>query len=254
MIKKILFLFFTIVSSRSNKNNTKNSRNINLGKDNTVRSRNINLSKNNTVSLTKAVDDESISTVIAELYRIHQNKNNANIYIYLDTPGGSVDAGNRLIETIEYLSHSNNISCVAHHAASMGFVILQSCPHRLGLKSSSLMQHQISTMMADEKQRLKTYMKYMDSLEDELISLQARRIKMSNQQFRDVTYHNWWLTGKQALKYNVVDELVVVGCDKSLLETTITANASIIPGSVAIYTNSLCPLIHKPVNIKYESI
>ena len=43
---------------------------------------------------------------------------------------------------------------------------------------------------------------------------------MSNQQFRDVTYHNWWLTGKQALKYNVIDELVVVGCDKSLLETT----------------------------------
>ena len=65
----------------------------------------------------------------------------------------------------------------------------------------------MSTMLADEKQRLKTYMKYMDSLEDDLISLQARRIKMSNQQFRDVTYHNWWLTGKQALKYNVVDIL-----------------------------------------------
>ena len=259
MIKKILFLFFTMVSGTNinlGKDNTIRSKNINLGKDNTIRSRNIILSKNNTVSLIKTVDDDSISTAIEELYRIHHNKNNdnANIYIYLDTPGGSVDAGNRLIETIEYLSHSNNISCIAHHAASMGFAILQSCPHRLGLKSSSLMQHQMSTMLADEKQRLKTYMKYMDSLEDDLISLQARRIKMSNQQFRDVTYHNWWLTGKQALKYNVVDELVVVGCDKSLLETTITANASMLSGSVAIYTNSRCPLIHKPVNIKYEPI
>ena len=249
MIKKILFLFFTMVSGT----------NINLGKDNTIRSRNIILSKNNTVSLTKTVDDESISNMINELYRIHQNNNNnnnnnTNIYIYLDTPGGSVDAGNRLIETIEYLSDSNNISCIAHHAASMGFAILQSCPYRLGLKSSSLMQHQMSTMLADEKQRLKTYMKYIDSLEDDLITLQADRIKMSNQQFKDITYHNWWLTGKQALKYNVVDELVVVGCDKSLLETTITANASILPGSVAIYTNSLCPMIHKPVNIKYEPI
>ena len=79
MIKKILFLFFTMVSGT----------NINLGKDNTIRSRNIILSKNNTVSLIKTVDDDSISTAIEELYRIHQNKNNGNtnIYIYLDTPG-----------------------------------------------------------------------------------------------------------------------------------------------------------------------
>ena len=74
----MLFMFFTIVKSK----------NINY-------SRNIILSKNNTVSLTETVDDESISTAINELYNIHQNKNNANIYIYLDTPGGSVDAGNR---------------------------------------------------------------------------------------------------------------------------------------------------------------
>lgn len=234
MIKKILlFLFCTIVNS----------------------SRNIVLRKNNTVSLTTIVDDDSISKVIHHLYKMHKEShtNYENVYIYLDTPGGSVEEGNRLIETIEYLSNSMNISCIAHHVASMGFAILQACPHRLGLKTSSLMQHQMSTHLADEKQRLKTYMRYIDHLEEELISLQSNRIKMSNQQFKDLTYHNWWLTGKQGIKYNVLDELVIIGCDTSLLDTSITANASVFSDNIIITTNSNCPLIHKPIEIKYDS-
>jgi ATP-dependent protease ClpP protease subunit len=225
---KILFLIFIIVSGR-----------------------NIILNENNMVSLTNEVNDESISKVIYELYRL---ENETNIYIYIDTSGGSVDAGNKLIETIEYFSQIKNISCIAHHAASMGFVILQACPYRLGLKTSKLMQHQISTMLADEKQRLKTYMTYINDLEDELITLQASRINISNKRFRDITYHNWWLTGIKALKYNVVDELVVVGCDNSLLGTHIEANTSISANNIIISTYNRCPLIYKPINIKYEML
>ena len=245
MIRKIIY-FFTIINFIIT-----NSKIVNK-----ELRRSIILTNNNTVSLTNEVNDDSISSLINELYILHHNKeNNINhIYIYLDTPGGSVEAGNRLIETIDFLSHSYNISCIAHHIASMGFVILQSCPNRLALKTSTLMQHQISSLISDEKQRMKTYMKYMDDLENELLEMQSKRINMSINDFIDITYHNWWLTGTQALKYNVIDEIITLGCDESLLDTYFTANASLLTGSISVMKYSKCPLIHKPISTKYEDI
>ena len=58
------------------------------------------LHQNYTVKLTGEITSESISKTIYDIYNI----NNTNIIIYIDTPGGSVSAGNRLIDTIEHLS------------------------------------------------------------------------------------------------------------------------------------------------------
>ncbi len=228
-MKKILFLILTVINGRS-----------------------ITLTDKNSVSLIDTVNEDSISKIIHDIYEISYNKEK-NMYIYLNTPGGSVDDGNRLIETINYLKDKKNISCIAHNIASMGFVILQACPYRLGLTSSKVMQHQISTMLSDEKQRLKTYMNYIDSLEKELIHLQADRIKISYNKFIENTYHNWWLTGKDALKNNIIDEIVTIGCGKSLLKTNIKANVSVFTNIITIKTFSKCPLIHKPIDIKYET-
>jgi ATP-dependent Clp protease protease subunit len=212
-----------------------------------VNGRNIVLTDKNTVSLTDEVNDQSVSSAINGLYDKIEVQGEKNIYLYLNTPGGSVNAGNRLIETIEYLRHRANISCIAHDIASMGFVILQACPYRLGLKTSKIMQHQISTMLYDEKQRLKTYMKYMDDLERELIELQSNRMNISYNKFVKETYHNWWLTGKTAYKNNVIDEIVSVGCDSSLLKLDVVAD--VLSNGTMLY--SKCPLIYKPVSISY---
>ena len=56
------------------------------------------------------------------------------------------------------------------------------------------------------------------------------------------------------LKYNVIDELITLGCDNSLLDTYITANASLLKGSITINKYSKCPLIHKPISTKYQDI
>ena len=216
-----------------------------------ISGRDIILNKNNTVSLTKSIDDETISKLIYDLYNLNDLNNN-NIFIYMNTPGGSVEAGNRLIETIEHLSLTKNISCIAHNIGSMGFVILQSCPYRLALKTSTIMQHQISTFIGDEKQRLKNYMKYLDDLENELIYLQAKRMNISKKKFISLTYQNLWLTGNKALETNVVDELITLGCDKSLLVPMIEANTSLITNKIILYTYSKCPLIHQPIDINYN--
>ena len=108
---------------------------------NLVYSNLIELTTNNSVILRGPVNSISVSKWI---YNINKIKTD-DIYIYIKSPGGSVTSGNLFIEQIKSLSESGkNIHCIAEFAASMAFIILQSCPNRYGLFSSILMQHQIS--------------------------------------------------------------------------------------------------------------
>ena len=80
--------------------------------------------EDNRIHFSEDVNGDSMSdlksnlrTLERKLLGMKQNyrlENDIPIYLYLNTPGGSVNAGNRLIETIEYLSNRANISCIAH--------------------------------------------------------------------------------------------------------------------------------------------
>jgi ATP-dependent protease ClpP protease subunit len=213
-----------------------------------VSARNINLNKTNTVRLVGEINEKLISKAIDDIYNIKSYE----LYIYIDTGGGSVYEGQKLINTIEYMKDKKNISCIVQQAMSMGFVILQSCPHRLSLKGGVLMQHQISTMINDQKTRLKNYMKFLDDLEDNILIEQANRIGITKSKFIELTYNDWYLTSYKALEYNVIDEIVVVGCDKSIMTPIFNATVDNIRGGIILKEYRECPLITNAINIKFE--
>ena len=75
----------------------------------------------------------------------NQVLNETDIFIYINSNGGSVLEGNKIIENINFLTNSGyNVSCVVQNAFSMAFHILQHCPNRYVTESATLMQHQIS--------------------------------------------------------------------------------------------------------------
>ena len=80
-----------------------------------VNARNINLNKMNTVRLVGEINDKLISKTIDDIYKIKLHE----LYIYIDTPGGSVYEGQKLINTIEYMKDKKNISCIVQQAMSM---------------------------------------------------------------------------------------------------------------------------------------
>ena len=118
----------------------------------------ITLNNENTVILRGPVDENSVSSVVTNLNKIDESK----INLYINSPGGSVHHGNVLIEEIRGLQASGKeINCIADFAASMAFIILQSCSNRYALNSSVLMQHQMSLMLGGPINNVNTYMKYI---------------------------------------------------------------------------------------------
>ena len=243
MFSYIFFITLIIESNTNiielNKNNT-NSTELNENYTNSIE-----LNENNTVSLVGDIDDDLISKTIQNLYSIESN----DIYIYIDTNGGSVTAGNKLIDTIDYLKINKNISCIISWAASMGFVILQSCPNRYATRRSILMQHQMRITLNEQKNRIINYMNYIDHMEDDLIEFQSERIKLNKKKFKELTKDDWWLTSKKALEENVIDKIVTVGCHKSLMTTYTIVKHEIL--EKIKYTYSRCPIIKTPIETEY---
>tara|TARA_B100001175_G_C19442142_1_gene606823 strand:+ start:438 stop:1166 length:729 start_codon:yes stop_codon:yes gene_type:complete len=198
----------------------------------------ITLNTNN-VLLLKGEINEKLATQF--VYELNQRQSKKGMYVYLDTNGGSVDAGNKIVDEIQ----KYGLDCIAHKAISMGFVILQSCKNRYITPMGTLMQHQMSYGIADEKAKVESYVDFIKQIGDYLITMQANKIGITPIQMRDKTYNDWWLFGENAVVANCADELAIVKCSSKLTNQTYTVEA----GSYTHYY-SKCPLVSGPVDKK----
>lgn len=198
--------------------------------------KNIKLTSKNNLILKGPVDEKSVSRIIYELNMMDTKK---DIYLYLDTPGGEVESGQRLIT--EIINH--NISCIAERAYSMGFAILQSCVKRYMVRHGKLMIHQVSFGIQNELGKIENYLNFVQQMEFEMNQMMATRIGMHPHVFREQSKDEWWLHGFFARKANCVDELITITCSQQLTKMNYTEQR----GSYD-YIFSRCPLVLKEVD------
>ena len=175
------------------------------------------------------------------------------MYLYLSSPGGSVLEGQKLVDQIKTMQQSGiNVVCVADFAASMAFVILQSCPKRMALPSSVLMQHQMSLGLDGPLENVNNYLDFIHQINENLESMQAERLNMTVTDFKQKVVNDWWIPGHNAKNVNAVDELVMVKCSKEILTKREKITLRTFFGNIEIYF-SKCPIAREPIEVKYPS-
>lgn len=198
----------------------------------------ITLNTTNSLLLKGEVNHESVNKFLVDLHRL---ENKQNLYLFLDTNGGSVEAGNRIVsEVLLY-----GISCIADRAYSMGFVILQACKKRYITPFARIMQHQISYSVDGEKAKIENHVEFIKQMEETLALMQSNKIGISLDDFRRKTYNDWWMFGEYAIREKCADQVVNVRCSPELLRNKYT-----ITDFRLDYTYSACPLIPGPLDMK----
>lgn len=198
----------------------------------------IKLTTKNSLILKGSVDDKTISTLIHQMNEMDKKN---EIYLFLDTPGGSVESGQRLIS--EIINH--NVSCIAEKAYSMGFAILQSCFKRYIMRHGKLMMHQVQFGLGGELGKVESYLNFVKQMEYEMTRVMADRIGLDVGTFRNKIMNEWWLYGIFALESNCVDEMVDVECSKELTKQNYT-----ITRGTRHHIYSSCPLVTNEINKK----
>ena len=197
----------------------------------------VNLTLDNTLLLRGAIDEKSTNKLMYDI----EKSNATNKILYLDTNGGMVEEGLKIINEVR----NYNISCVAEKAYSMGFSIFQSCYNRYILPNGKLMQHQISFGIGGELAKVNNYVSFIKQIEEEIVELEASRIDIPIDTYREMTTNEWWLYGQNIINSNAADEIVNVKCSNKLTKKNFT-----IETKKYTYVYSSCPLISNEIEKK----
>lgn len=198
-IYSILTLFlFTIYTSSSHSINNQDA---------------IILKHGNHLFLTSEVNEDS-----KELFINGNNRlNTKNIYVYINSNGGSVLNGNDIIENIKFLNNTgHNITCIAQKAYSMAFHIFQHCNQRYITSSSTLMQHQMSLNVNGNYQNIKTYLQMIENINQQFIEYSSKKMQITNSEFKNNIMNDWWFYGENAIHHKAADKIVTIGCEPKL--------------------------------------
>lgn len=210
------------------------------------------LAKDNHVFFSGPVNDMSAAKAQLELGLLSATlPSSATIYFVIDSPGGSVTAGNQLIDFANSLPQ--NIKPICIFCASMGYHMFQSMGERLVYPSSTLMSHRVAIgglsgqVPGEATSRLAQILAKSNEM-DEVV---AKRVGLSVADYQKLIYDELWLSGTAAVKTKHADRIAKIKCSNELLKGTKLSVVSTMFGPVEVKT-SACPLISGILDFKFK--
>ncbi|AIA67128.1 ATP-dependent Clp protease proteolytic subunit [Streptococcus equi subsp. zooepidemicus] len=169
------------------------------------------LLKDRIIMLTGLVEDNMANSVIAQLLFLDAQDNTKDIYLYVNTPGGSVSAGLAIVDTMNFIK-ADVQTIVMGMAASMGTVIASSGAKgkRFMLPNAEYMIHQPmggtggGTQQTDMAIAAEHLLKTRHRLEKILAQNAGKTIK----QIHKDAERDYWMSAEETLAYGFIDEIM----------------------------------------------
>ncbi|MCB1215199.1 MAG: ATP-dependent Clp endopeptidase proteolytic subunit ClpP [Deltaproteobacteria bacterium] len=168
------------------------------------------LLKDRIVFIGSAIDDIVSNLVIAQLLFLESEDPDKDIYVYINSPGGSVTAGMAIYDTMQYVKPHVSTICVGQ-AASMGALLLTAGEKgkRFALPNSRIMIHQPLGGFQGQATDIDIHAKEILRLKDELNRIMAHHTGQPLKRIQTDTDRDFFMGGKEAKAYGLIDEVVV---------------------------------------------
>lgn len=162
------------------------------------------------IFLGTAIDDDVANIIQAQLLFLESVDSTSDIQIYLNTPGGYVNAGLGIYDTMQYIKPDVATICTGL-AASMGSVLL--CAGQKGkrtaLEHSRVMIHQPLGGAQGQASDIEIAAREILKTKEELYSIIAKHTGKSIKKIEKDGDRDYWLTAKEALDYGIIDEILI---------------------------------------------
>jgi ATP-dependent Clp protease protease subunit len=159
------------------------------------------------------VDSDSANIIVSQLLYL-DSAGDGEIIMYVNSPGGSVYAGNGILDTMAFIKSDVRTICTGL-AASMGSMILMCGTRgkRSALPMSRVMIHQPLGGCDGQATEMLIQAKEIERCRKELYELISQRTGKSFEQVSQDCERNNWMTAEEALNYGIIDEVIEVKRD-----------------------------------------
>ena len=167
------------------------------------------LLKERIVFLGSQVDDSSANLICAQLLLLQSEDSDRDIYLYINSPGGSVSAGMAIYDTMQYVSCDVGTICLGM-AASMGqFLLCAGTPgKRYALPHSRVLMHQPSAQMQGAAVDIAIHAEQIVYTKRIMAERIAQHTGQKVEQIETDFDRDRWFTAEQARDYGIIDHVI----------------------------------------------
>ena len=166
------------------------------------------LLKDRIIILNGEINDESASSIVAQLLYLDSINNN-DISLYINSPGGSVTSGMAIYDTMNFIKSDVSTICLGM-AASMGAFLLSSGKKgkRYGLPNSEVMIHQPLGGASGQGTEIKIAAEHILKTKEKLNKILAFNTNKDIKTIENDTERDNYLSSEEALEYGLIDKIL----------------------------------------------
>ena len=161
------------------------------------------------IFLSDEVNDVTASLVVAQLLYLEAQDPDKDIYLYINSPGGSISSGMAIYDTMNYIKCDVSTICVGM-AASMGAFLLSSGAKgkRFALPNAEVMIHQPLGGMKGQASDIKIHADHIIRIREKLNKLLAEQTGKPLKTIERDTERDNFMTADEACAYGLVDKVI----------------------------------------------
>ena len=166
------------------------------------------LLKDRIVFLGGEIDDDVANLVVAQLLFLEMENPDADISLYINSPGGSVTAGMAIFDTMQHIKPDVRTVCVGM-AASMGAFLLMAGDKgkRLCLPNSEVMIHQPLGGASGQATDVQIRAEWLLRTKRKMNALIAQMTGQPLEKIERDVERDYFMSAEEAMKYGIVDEI-----------------------------------------------
>ncbi len=167
------------------------------------------LLKDRIVMLGSAIDDNVANSIVSQLLFLEADNPDKDIYLYINSPGGSITAGMAIYDTMQFIKPKVHTICIGM-AASMGAFLLAAGEkgYRYALPNAEVMIHQPLGGAQGQATEIDIAAKRILFLREKLNKILAERTGQDFETIAKDTDRDNFMTAERALEYGLVDQIM----------------------------------------------
>ncbi|MBR9974057.1 MAG: ATP-dependent Clp endopeptidase proteolytic subunit ClpP [Bacteroidetes bacterium] len=155
------------------------------------------------------IDDHIAGLIVAQLLFLESEDPEKDIFLYINSPGGSVSSGLAIYDTMQYIRSDVSTICIGM-AASMGAILLAGGAEkkRIALPHSRIMIHQPMGGTQGQATDIEIYTKEMLRTRDDLYTIISKHTGRTYEQVLSDSDRDKYMSTNEALEYGIIDTVL----------------------------------------------
>ena len=177
------------------------------------------LLKDRIIMLSGEINDTVSNLVVAQLLFLESEDPDKDIYLYINSPGGSITSGMAIYDTMQYIKPYVSTICIGM-AASMGSFLLSSGAKgkRFALPNSEIMIHQPLGGFQGQATDFDIHAKRILKIKESLNKILSENTNQPIEKIKADVERDYFMTAEEAMNYGLVDKVITKNQKDSKVE------------------------------------